>query len=71
MLFRSAPGREPDEGKYMVIRELRSKVSGNGLLGIWEAGGVPPGIYSLRLTVVKNNDADWFEPRCVIEVELQ
>lgn len=27
----------------------------NGQLGVWQAGGLPPGIYSLRLRVVKND----------------
>lgn len=34
----------------------------NGQLGVWQAGGLPPGIYSLRLRVVKNdgNYAEYF-----------
>jgi hypothetical protein len=34
----------------------------NGQLGVWQAGGLPPGVYSLRLRVVKNdgNYAEYF-----------
>jgi hypothetical protein len=34
----------------------------NGQLGVWQAGGLPPGIYSLRLRVVKldGNYAEYF-----------
>jgi hypothetical protein len=36
----------------------------NGQLGTWQAAGLPPGVYSLRLRVVKNdgNYAEFFTP---------
>lgn len=36
----------------------------NGQLGVWQAGSLPPGTYSLRLRVVKNdgNYAEFFAP---------
>lgn len=36
----------------------------NGQLGVWQAGGLPPGVYSIRLRVVKTdgNYAEFFAP---------
>ncbi len=36
----------------------------NGRPGVWQTGGLPPGLYSLRLRVVKNdgNYAEFFAP---------
>ncbi len=36
----------------------------NGQVGVWSAGGLPPGVYSIRLRVVKadGNYAEYFAP---------
>ena len=65
-----APGISPDDSQYQLLRELPDRVS-NNVLAIWDARGLTPGSYSLRLTVVKSDNANWFDPRCVIQVELR
>jgi serine/threonine protein kinase len=43
----------------------------DGILGVWDASGMAPGDYRLRLHVVKGlNSGNWYEPECIITFRL-
>lgn len=63
------PGANPDEGEFFVLAEVQVPVT-NGVLAEWNSATMPPGVYTLRLTVVKP-DGNWFEPRCLVTFALQ
>ncbi len=65
-----AAGVGADDQSYTVIREISSRAQAGTTLAIWETGALPAGRYSLRLKVVKP-DGNWYDPPCVIVVELQ
>ncbi len=46
-----APGDQPPAGAWQPIGPEVPVPSSGGLLGIWQTGSLPPGIYTLRLTV--------------------
>ncbi len=64
-----APGANPNESKFFVLAEVQVPVT-NGVLAEWNSATMPPGVYTLRLTVVKP-DGNWFEPRCLVTFTLQ
>lgn len=64
-----APGANPNESKFFVLAEVQVPVT-NGVLAEWNSATMPPGAYTLRLTVVKP-DGNWFEPRCLVTFTLQ
>lgn len=66
-----APGDGPDEGQYRGIREIYAPVGNEGILALWDTFGYTPGLYSLRLTVVQSDNANFYDPRCVIVIELE
>lgn len=45
----------------------------NGQLGVWQAGGLPPGVYSIRLRVVKadGNYAEFFAQNLSMNVSVE
>jgi hypothetical protein len=55
---------EPSSDDAYIYFDGNTSPVVNGQLGIWQAGGLPPGTYSLRLRVVKadGNYAEYFAP---------
>ncbi len=64
-----APGDNPRDNDFIWLFESSSPVM-DGVLAEWDARAVTPGVYSLRLTVVKP-DGNWYEPRCLVTFTLQ
>jgi hypothetical protein len=54
---------------YSIINEVSSRVT-NGVLAVWNTKNLPAGAYTLRLTVVQSDRANWYDPRCEIQVQL-
>lgn len=54
--------QEPSGNDAFIYFDGSTSPVTNGQLGVWRASGLPPGIYSLRLRVVKNdgNYAEYF-----------
>lgn len=60
--------QEPSGGDAFIYFAGGTAPVLNGQLGVWQAGGLPPGSYSIRLRVVKadGNYAEYFTPNLTV-----
>ena len=60
--------QEPSSNDAFIYFAGGTAPVANGQLGVWQAGGLPPGTYSLRLRVVKvdGNYAEYFTPNLTV-----
>jgi hypothetical protein len=62
-----APGEQPDAGAWQPVGPNVATPVTDGFLGVWQTGALPPGLYTLRLSVA---DAGGGEVTAEVRVQV-